>query len=263
MQLTPPVEFSPENIFGKISESFKSNNKKFNIIAGPCAIENEEMINIIAKELSSLGVRFLRGGIYKPRTSPHNFQGLQKDGLQILKDAGKKYNMYTISEVVDTRHVDMMSQFVDVFQIGSRNMQNFELLKEIGRSQHPVLLKKGMSSTIEEFKLASDYIAQMGNKNIIMCERGIRTFETQTRNTLDIACVPIIQQKTNFPVVVDLSHSLGRKDIIINVARAIIALGADGIMVEVHNDPPKALSDNKQQLSINEFKQLLEQCYLI
>ncbi len=244
--------------FKKIDEQFDSLKKGFQIIAGPCSVENERIMDETAQELSKLGIKILRGGAYKPRTSPYDFQGLKKEGLKILSQTGKKYNMITVSEIVDTRHLETMADYVDILQVGSRNMQNFELLKEIGRSKLPVIIKRGMCSTIEEFKLAAEYVACEGNRNIIMCERGIRTFETATRNTLDISCAAILKKETQLPVIVDLSHSLGRKDIIIEIAKAVLALGTDGIMVEVHSQPQKALSDSIQQLNLKEFRNLLE-----
>lgn len=228
------------------------------IIAGPCSVEDENMLETIAKKLSGFGVRFLRGGVFKPRTSPYDFQGIGIDGLKILKRVSNKYNMRIVSEVTDTRYVEKMINYVDVLQIGSRNMQNFELLKEVGRTNHPILLKRGMSATINEFKMAAEYIALGGNKNIILCERGIRTFETETRNTLDISCIAVLQKETQLPIIVDISHSLGRKDIIENITKAVLAMGVDGIMVEVHNSPKNALSDSKQQLNFSEFERFMK-----
>ena len=234
-------------------------NENLGVIAGPCSVESEKMLEDTAQKLRSFGVKILRGGAFKPRTSPYDFQGMKEDGLRILPHVGEKFGMRTVSEVVDTRHVEMMTKYVDILQVGSRNMQNFELLKEIGRSNHPVLLKRGMCATINEFKMAAEYIKNEGNEKIIMCERGIRTFETATRNTLDISCIAILKKETNYPVIADLSHSLGRKDIISNVAKAVIALGADGIMLEVHPNPCKALSDGYQQLDFTEFSKFMEE----
>ena len=240
--------------FRSIEEQFPSVKKEPQFIAGPCSVENAEMIDKLAQGLSSVGVKFLRGGAYKPRTSPYDFQGLGKEGIKMLAQAAKKYGMFTVSEIVDPRHLDYMVNSIDILQIGSRNMHNFELLKEVGKSGHSVILKRGMCATIEEFKFAAEYMACEGNRNIIMCERGIRTFETATRNTLDISCIAILKQETNLPVIADLSHSLGRKDILLNIAKAVVALGADGIMTEVHIDPKNALSDSLQQLNLEEFK---------
>jgi 3-deoxy-7-phosphoheptulonate synthase/chorismate mutase len=252
------IEHGSPDTFKTIEEQFASLKKGLHIIAGPCSVENEQIMDTTAKRLSELGVEFLRGGAYKPRTSPYDFQGLKEEGLKILNYVGQKYNMLTVSEVVDTKYVETMVKYIDVLQIGSRNMHNFELLKEVGKSKHPVLLKRGMCATIEEFKLAAEYIACEGNTNIIMCERGIRTFETATRNTLDIACAVILKKETKLPVIIDLSHSLGRKDIITEITKAVIALGIDGIMIEVHCRPKDALSDSSQQLTLDEFEKLME-----
>ena len=227
------------------------------IIAGPCAVEKVEYLDSIAQLLRSHGVRFLRGGAYKPRSSPYDFQGLRKEGLRILNEVGKKYKLITVTEIVDTRDVEFMSENVDVLQIGARNMQNFELLKEVGTLDKPILLKRGISATIQELMLAAEYIGLQGNRKIILCERGIRTYETKTRNTLDISSVPIIKKETSLPIIVDLSHSLGRKDIVDSIAKASIAAGADGLMVEVHPNPEVALSDSKQQLNPEEFVSFL------
>lgn len=227
------------------------------IIAGPCAIENYHYIDTVARILSKNNLKFLRGGTYKPRTSPYDFQGLKEEGLKILQDVGKKYNLITVTEIVDTRDVELATKYVDILQVGARNMHNFELLKEVGQTRYPILVKRGMSAKIEELVFAAEYIALQGNRKIILCERGIRTFETKTRNTLDISSIPILKNETNLPVVVDLSHSLGRKDIVNSIAKAVIAVGADGVMIEVHPYPELAISDSKQQLNPQEFKGLL------
>ena len=248
------IEKGSSEKFNSIKEQFSSLKDNFYIIAGPCSVESQEIMDKVAKELYLSGVKFLRGGAFKPRTSPYDFQGLGKQGIKILSETAKKYGMLTVSEIVDPRYLEYMIEFIDILQVGSRNMQNFELLKEIGKSGHPVILKRGMCATTEEFKFAAEYIACEGNRNITMCERGIRTFETATRNTLDISCMAILKKETQLPVIADLSHSLGRKDILPDIARAVMALGVDGIMVEVHSDPKNALSDNFQQLTIDEFK---------
>ncbi len=227
------------------------------VIAGPCSVESTEQMEEVATALKSNKVSVLRGGTFKPRTSPYEFQGLKEDGLKILSSIGKKYCLKTVTEVVDTRDVEIVARYADVLQIGARNMHNFELLKEVGRTQKPVILKRGISATMHEFMLAAEYIVLQGNSNVILCERGIRTYETKTRNTLDISAIPIIKKETNLPIIVDLSHSLGRKDIVNSMAKAVIASGADGIMVEVHPQPELALSDSKQQLNIKEFEDML------
>lgn len=228
------------------------------IIAGPCAVEKEEYLEKVAISLRQNGIKFLRAGAYKPRSSPYDFQGLGKDGLKILHEVGQAYNLITVTEVVDTKDVETVSNYIDILQIGTRNMQNFELLKEVGRSNRPVLLKRGISATIQELMYSAEYIGLQGNRQIILCERGIRTYENQTRNTLDISSISIIQKETSLPVIIDLSHSLGRKDIINPIARAALAVGADGFMVEVHPCPELALSDSKQQLDMLEFNDLLQ-----
>ncbi len=229
------------------------------MIAGPCAVEDFETTKKVAHMLSKKGVKFLRGGAFKPRTSPYSFQGLKEDGLKILNQIGKEYNLITVTEVVDTRDVEMVSRYADVLQIGARNMQNYELLKEVGKGNHPVLVKRGMNARIREFMYAAEYIALQGNRKIILCERGIRTFESETRNTLDISCIPIIKKETNLPIIIDVSHSLGRKDIVKSISKAALAVGADGLMVEVHPYPELALSDNMQQLNFLEFEELLDE----
>ncbi|WZE72418.1 bifunctional 3-deoxy-7-phosphoheptulonate synthase/chorismate mutase [Macrococcus sp. CCM 2573] len=223
-------------------------------IFGPCSVESAEQVEAVAKNLHDKGEKFIRGGAFKPRTSPYDFQGLGEEGLQILHDAGKKYNLNVVSEIVNPAHFELADQYVDIFQIGARNMQNFELLKEAGRTNKPVLLKRGLSATIEEFVYAAEYIYAQGNSKIILCERGIRTYEKATRNTLDISAVPILKQGTHLPVLVDVTHSTGRKDIMLPVARAALAVGADGVMAEVHPDPAVALSDAGQQMNFEEFE---------
>lgn len=223
-------------------------------VFGPCSVESAEQVEAVAKNLHEKGEKFIRGGAFKPRTSPYDFQGLGEEGLQILHDAGKKYDLNVVSEIVNPAHFALADQYVDIFQIGARNMQNFELLKEAGRTNKPVLLKRGLSATIEEFIYAAEYIYAQGNSKIILCERGIRTYEKATRNTLDISAVPILKQGTHLPVMVDVTHSTGRKDIMLPVARAAFAVGADGVMAEVHPDPAVALSDAGQQMNFEEFE---------
>lgn len=243
--------------FLTIQEIFKTPPAEPVIIAGPCAVENSRYLECVAQALKRNGIKYLRGGAFKPRTSPYEFQGLKRKGLALLKEIGEKYNLVTVTEVVDTRDIDMVAEYVDILQVGARNMHNFELLKEVGLINKPILLKRGMSATIQELMYAAEYVGLQGNRKIILCERGIRTFETKTRNTLDIASIPIIKKETCLPILVDLSHSLGRKDIIGPIAKAALAAGADGIMIEVHPYPELALSDSKQQLNIGEFENLL------
>jgi len=248
---------SEKDEFASLNDILNLPANKAVIIAGPCSIEDYSVFEEAAGFLKETGIHCIRGGAYKPRTSPYDFQGLHEDGLKILKDVAKKHSLSTITEVLDTRHVELVSKYADIMQIGARNMHNYELLKEVGISGRPVVLKRGFSATIEEFMLAAEYIALNGNRNIVLCERGIRTFETKTRNTLDISCIPIIKLETGLSIIADLSHSLGRNDIIFPIAKAAIAAGADGIMVEVHPNPEKALSDCKQQMNMAEFHELI------
>lgn len=226
------------------------------MIAGPCSVESEEQVREVAKALKRMGVPFLRGGAFKPRTSPYDFQGLGEKGLKILRKVADDYGLKVVSEIVSPEHISLATDYVDVIQIGARNMQNFELLKRAGQVKTPVLLKRGMSATIEEFMFAAEYIVSQGNSQVILCERGIRTYEKATRNTLDISAVPILKQETHLPVIVDITHSTGRRDILLPIAKSALAAGANGIMVEVHPEPAVALSDAKQQINIPQFEQL-------
>ncbi|HDC8181341.1 TPA: bifunctional 3-deoxy-7-phosphoheptulonate synthase/chorismate mutase [Staphylococcus aureus] len=227
-------------------------NKSF--VFGPCSVESFAQVEAVAKNLHAKGEKFIRGGAFKPRTSPYDFQGLGVEGLKILKQIKDKYDLNVVSEIVNPNDFEVADEYLDVFQIGARNMQNFELLKEAGRTKKPILLKRGLSATIEEFVYAAEYIASQGNQNIILCERGIRTYEKATRNTLDISAVPILKQGTHLPVMVDVTHSTGRKDIMLPTAKAALAVGADGVMAEVHPDPSVALSDAGQQMDLDEFQ---------
>ncbi|HEX2927148.1 MAG TPA: bifunctional 3-deoxy-7-phosphoheptulonate synthase/chorismate mutase [Ruminiclostridium sp.] len=247
----------PQNIGTSLKKIFDGENLGLPLIAGPCAIESKPQMKAVGKKLNELGIKFLRGGAYKPRTSPYDFQGYGLNALKLLHETGGEFGLKTVSEVVDTRNVEAMENYVDVFQVGSRNMFNYELLKEIGKSKRPVILKRGLMATIKEYIYAAEYIRLGGNENIILCERGIRTFDTVTRNTLDIAAVPILKKETGLPVVVDLSHALGRKDLVIPLGSACLVAGADLLMVEVHPNPRTALSDSKQQLNFMELQYLV------
>jgi 3-deoxy-7-phosphoheptulonate synthase/chorismate mutase len=229
------------------------------MVAGPCSIESELQTRTVAAALQKAGVRVMRGGAFKPRTSPYDFQGLGMDGLRILREAANEYGLLTISEIVDPRHIEEALDYVDIIQIGARNMHNFELLKAVGEVNKPVLLKRGLAATLDEFIHAAEYIMSRGNTQIMLIERGIRTYEKATRNTLDISAVPILKQECHLPVLVDVTHSTGRKDILIPCAKAALAAGADGIMVEVHPDPATALSDAAQQLNIDEFNTFINE----
>ncbi|GGH98467.1 MULTISPECIES: bifunctional 3-deoxy-7-phosphoheptulonate synthase/chorismate mutase [Mammaliicoccus] len=246
-------KLKPEDTIVQFDNGAIIGNNKKTFVFGPCSVESQEQVDTVAKDLADRGEKFIRGGAFKPRTSPYDFQGLGEEGLKILKNSKDKYGLNVVSEIVNPAHFEMADEYLDVFQIGARNMQNFELLKEAGKTNKPILLKRGLSATIEEFIYAAEYIHSKGNNNIILCERGIRTYETATRNTLDISAVPILKQGTHLPVMVDVTHSTGRKDIMLPCAKAALAVGADGVMAEVHPDPSVALSDAGQQMDLNEF----------
>ena len=231
--------------------------KKVVLIAGPCSVESEKQLFATAKAVKDAGADMLRGGAFKPRTSPYAFQGLGEDGLKILAAAREKFGLPIVTEVLDTRHVELVNKYADCFQIGARNMQNFELLKEVGKTNKPVLLKRGLMSTINEWLMSAEYILSNDNMNVILCERGIRTFETATRNTLDISAVPLVKTLTHLPVVVDPSHGTGKKNIIAPMSKAAVAAGADGILIEVHPKPEEALSDGDQSLLPFEYQNLV------
>ncbi|GAB1612687.1 MULTISPECIES: bifunctional 3-deoxy-7-phosphoheptulonate synthase/chorismate mutase [Mammaliicoccus] len=246
-------KLKPEDTIVQFDNGAIVGNNKKQFVFGPCSVESQEQVDTVAQDLANRGEKFIRGGAFKPRTSPYDFQGLGEEGLQILKNTKDKYGLNVVSEIVNPAHFELADDYLDVFQIGARNMQNFELLKEAGKTNKPVLLKRGLSATIEEFIYAAEYIHSQGNSNIILCERGIRTYEKATRNTLDISAVPILKQGTHLPVMVDVTHSTGRKDIMLPCAKAALAVGADGVMAEVHPDPSVALSDAGQQMDLNEF----------
>lgn len=222
-------------------------------VFGPCSVESYEQVAAVAQSVKAKGLKLLRGGAFKPRTSPYDFQGLGVEGLQILKRVADEFDLAVISEIVDPAHIETALDYIDVIQIGARNMQNFELLKAAGAVNKPVLLKRGLAATIDEFIHAAEYIMSQGNSQIILCERGIRTYERATRNTLDITAVPILKQETHLPVMVDVTHSTGRKDLLLPAAKAALAIGADGVMAEVHPDPAVALSDSAQQMDLKQF----------
>lgn len=227
------------------------------VIAGPCAVESHEQLFETARAIKANGVKILRGGAFKPRSSPYTFQGLGEEGLKLLSLARKETGLLIVSEVMDTRQVELVAEYADMIQIGSRNMQNFSLLKEAGMCRKPVLLKRGMMATIEEFLLAAEYLLKEGNEQVILCERGIRTFETSTRYTLDLNAVPILKSLTHLPVIVDPSHGTGIRAIVPAMAKAAIAAGADGLMIEVHHHPEAALCDGHESLSIDQFAHLM------
>ncbi|MBD1380149.1 bifunctional 3-deoxy-7-phosphoheptulonate synthase/chorismate mutase [Metabacillus arenae] len=228
-------------------------------IVGPCAVESFEQVAAVAEAAKKQGLRLLRGGAFKPRTSPYDFQGLGVEGLKILKQVADEYDMAVISEIVNPADIETAVDYIDVIQIGARNMQNFELLKAAGSVRKPVLLKRGLAATLQEFMNAAEYIIAQGNDQIILCERGIRTYEKATRNTLDISAVPILKQETHLPVFVDVTHSTGRRDLLLPTAKAALAIGADGVMAEVHPDPAVALSDSAQQMNIDQFNEWINE----
>jgi len=250
--------FKPESSIINI-KGVEVGGRSLAIIAGPCAVENEEQIMETALFLKSQGVQFLRGGAYKPRTSPYSFQGLGEEGLKLLAQVRKETGLLIVSEVVSNDSLEKAMEYVDVVQIGARNMQNFDLLQRVGRTKMPVILKRGLSSNIEEWLNAAEYIMNEGNYNIILCERGIRTFETYTRNTLDLSSVPIIKEISHLPIIVDPSHGTGKWNLVTPMARAGIAAGADGLMIEVHPNPQVALSDGNQSLNFESFSTLMDE----
>ncbi|MDY6013071.1 3-deoxy-7-phosphoheptulonate synthase [Clostridium sp.] len=262
----------------KVQEPFKKANRLFKpedtiidvlgnkigggnlgIMAGPCSVESEEQIIEIAKSVKKSGANFLRGGAFKPRTSPYSFQGLELDGLKLLKKAKEATGLPIVTELMSTDYIDEFVENVDVIQIGARNMQNFDLLKQVGRTKTPILLKRGLSASIEEWLMAAEYIMAGGNDNVILCERGIRTFETATRNTLDLSAIPVIKRLSHLPVIVDPSHATGYWYLVEPLAKAAIMAGADGLMVEVHNDPKNALSDGQQSIKPESFEKLMNE----
>ncbi|HAJ56261.1 MAG TPA: 3-deoxy-7-phosphoheptulonate synthase [Candidatus Omnitrophica bacterium] len=252
-------EFKKENSIININEHLKVGTKKIIIFAGPCAIENEKTLLEIGEEVKFAGASVLRGGAFKPRTSPYAFQGLGEEGLKILSRVSKKLGMCTVTEVMDTRHVGLVAQYADILQIGARNMQNFNLLKEVGMTKKPVLLKRGLSSTIKELLMSAEYIMAEGNHNVILCERGIRTFEDSTRNTLDLSAIPVVKQLSHLPIIVDPSHAAGKWSLVAPLAKAAIAAGADGLIIEVHTKPEEAMSDGVQSLLPEKLTQLMHE----
>lgn len=249
-------EFQTENTVIKINGVEIGGNRVV-IMAGPCAVENEEQIMTIAESVKDAGALILRGGAFKPRTGPYSFQGLEARGLELLAKAKEKTGLLIVTEVMSADRIELVAEYTDILQIGARNMQNFMLLKAVGQIRKPVLLKRGMSATIEEFLLAAEYILSQGNHNVMLCERGIRTFETYTRNTLDINAVPVLKQLSHLPVIVDPSHGTGRRELVAPVSKASIAAGADGLIIEVHNNPEVAVSDGAQSLLPEQFSQLM------
>jgi 3-deoxy-7-phosphoheptulonate synthase len=230
------------------------------MVAGPCAIESREQTFTVAERVKAAGARLFRGGAYKPRTSPYSFQGMGEPGLKILAEVRDKFGLGIVTEAIDNESLELVEKYADVIQIGARNMQNFSLLKVAGRSRKPVLLKRGMSATLDEFLMAAEYVMSEGNYNVILCERGVRTFSDHTRNTLDLSMIPAVQRRSHLPIVVDPSHGTGRRNKVLPLSRAAVAVGADGLLVEVHHDPDRALSDGMQSIVPEEFVVLVEEC---
>jgi len=250
-------EFKPENSIIDLGKGVKIGDKKIIVMAGPCAIENSDTLYEIAKEAKKAGATVLRGGAFKPRTSPYSFQGLGEEGLKYLNKVGSDLGLATVTEVMDPRDVGLVANYADILQIGARNMQNFNLLKEVGLTKKPVLLKRGMSSTVKELLMSAEYILSGGNFNVVLCERGIRTFEDSTRNTLDISAVSVVKQLSHLPIIIDPSHAAGKWGLVSSLSKAAVAGGADGLIIEVHSHPEDAVSDGAQSLKPDKFLALM------
>lgn len=257
--------------FKLASRSFKKENTEIKIkdvviggsevvmMAGPCSVENEDQIFTIAEIVSKAGAKILRGGAFKPRTSPYSFQGLGEEGLKLMRKAADKYGLLIITEVMESSNIDLIEKYADIFQVGARNMQNFPLLRDLGKTTKPIMLKRGLAATVEDLLMSAEYILSSGNKEVMLCERGIRTFETYTRNTFDLSAIPVIHKRSHLPIIADPSHATGLRDKVLPMARAAVAAGADGLMVEVHHEPEKALSDGPQALLPEQFAELMIQ----
>jgi len=254
--------FHPENSIIRFNGR-ELGSDRIIVMAGPCSIESEEQIFTIAEQVSQAGATILRGGVFKPRTSPYAFQGMGMEGLKLMRQAADKFKLQIVTEIIEPSQVDLMYPFIDIYQVGARNMQNFPLLKALSATDKPVLLKRGMAATIEEFLMAAEYIMAGGNYKVILCERGIRTFEKYTRNTLDISAIPIVKKLSHLPIIADPSHGTGKREFVAPMARAAVASGADGLIIEVHNQPEKALSDGPQSLLPDQFQRLMEELKVI
>ncbi len=252
-------EFKEEDSVVKIKDGVEFGGKKVIIVAGPCAVETEKQLQDVSEKIKESGASLVRGGAFKPRSSPYTFQGLGQEGLEILKDISTRLNIPTVTEVMDTRDVELVARYADVLQIGARNMQNFNLLKEVGQTKKPIILKRGLSATIKEFLMSAEYILSEGNFNVILCERGVRTFSEFTRNTLDISAVPVVKSLSHLPIIVDPSHACGKWGLVNPLSKASVAAGADGLLVEVHPNPKEALSDGPQQLLPENFSTLVKE----
>lgn len=268
LRITQPYKlasraFRPEGSVIDVGRGVKFGGPEVIVAAGPCAVESADQIARVAEGVARLGARVLRGGAFKPRTSPYSFQGMGEEGLKLLRKSADKCGLLVVSEIMDPSQMELVTRYVDILQVGARNMQNYHLLRALGEIRKPVLLKRGMSATIEEFLLSAEYIMSGGNYNVILCERGIRTFETSTRNTLDIAAIPVIKKLSHLPIIADPSHGTGRRDKVAPMARAAVAAGADGLLIEVHHDPEHALSDGAQSLYPEQFAQLMAELRII
>jgi 3-deoxy-7-phosphoheptulonate synthase len=267
LRITEPYKlasrtFKPENTVIGVGD-VRIGGDEVIVMAGPCSAETPEQVEATAAAVKRAGAKVLRGGAFKPRSSPYSFQGLGEEGLQLLRNAADRHNLYLVSEVMDISQLELVSKYSDILQVGARNMQNFTLLRELGRSRKPIMLKRGISATIEEWLLSAEYILAGGNMNVMLCERGIRTFENATRNTLDISAIPVVQKLSHLPVLVDPSHGTGRRDKVAPMARAAVAAGADGLIIEVHCDPDHALSDGAQSMFPAQFDRLMAELRII
>jgi 3-deoxy-7-phosphoheptulonate synthase len=255
--------FRPEGTIVKFANGIEIGSPKIVVMAGPCSVESREQIFAVSEQIAKAGARALRGGAFKPRSSPYSFQGMGLEGLKLLREAGDRFNLLVISEVMEISQIPIMMPYIDIFQVGARNMQNFNLLRELGKIRRPVLLKRGIAATLEELLLSAEYLLAGGNYEIILCERGIRTFETYTRNTMDISAIPIIHKLSHLPMTADPSHGTGRRDKVAPMARASVAAGADALLIEVHHQPEKALSDGAQSLYPEQFAKLMDELRMI
>jgi len=255
--------FRPEGTIVRLRNDVAIGGNEVVVMAGPCSVESREQIFLVAKQVSEAGARVLRGGAFKPRSSPYSFQGMGEDGLKLMREAADEHGLLVISEVMEISQIPLMQPYVDIFQVGARNMQNFNLLRELGKVRTPVLLKRGIAATLEELLLSAEYIMAGGNYDVILCERGIRTFETYTRNTIDISAIPIIHKLSHLPMTADPSHGTGRRDKVPPMARAAVAAGADALLIEVHSDPDRALSDGAQSLFPEQFQKLMTELRII
>ena len=267
LRITEPYKlasrtFKPERTVVSMGD-FRIGGDEVIVMAGPCSAETEEQVDAAAESVAKAGAKMFRGGAFKPRSSPYSFQGLGEDGLKLLREASNRHNLKLVSEVMDIGQLELLLRYVDMLQVGARNMQNFTLLRELGKTRTPILLKRGISATIEEWLLSAEYILAGGNTDVVLCERGIRTFESYTRNTLDISAIPVVQKLSHLPIVVDPSHGTGLRDKVAPMARAAVAAGADGLIIEVHPDPDHALSDGAQSMFPDQFERLMAELRII